>query len=199
MKRTLRAAILLSFACVALAAFSNFAHAQQGDIAFGMNTMYAPPLSSANGDHFPVLLNGAAYPSISGDILLFKNIGVQSELAWKATRGQYAGVIPYRPLFYDVNAIYVPKLASHTYLELLGGLGAQSTRFYTGTTCGQFTCSNYQSSNHFMGHFGAGIKVYPARNFFLRPEAHLYLVNNNVEFSSARAVRYGVSIGYTFK
>ncbi len=50
-----------------------------------------------------------------------------------------------------------------------------------------------------MGHFGAGIKMYPfAHNFFVRPEAHLYLVHDNQEFSSARAVRYGLSVGYTF-
>jgi len=49
-----------------------------------------------------------------------------------------------------------------------------------------------------MGHFGVGLKLYPTRNFFVRPEAHLYLVNDNQEFSSARAVRYGISIGYTF-
>ena len=35
--------------------------------------------------------------------------------------------------------------------------------------------------------------------FFVRPEARLYLVNNNVDFSSPRVTRYGLSIGYTFK
>ena len=48
-----------------------------------------------------------------------------------------------------------------------------------------------------MGHFGGGIKLFPFGNFFIRPEVHLYTVRNNNEFSSGRAVRYGISIGYT--
>jgi hypothetical protein len=206
LKQTLRVATYLSFACAAIFAFSTVAHAQQIDVAFGMNTIDAPGASAANGiDHQPVSLTGGAYPSFSADVLLHKRIGFQGELAWRASRSLYPVQlsplvqIPYRPLFWDFNAIYAPKLASHTELELLGGIGAQSTRFYVGTTCGAFSCSNFQSINHFMGHFGAGIKLYPARNFFIRPEAHLYLVNNNQEFSSARAVRYGVSIGYTLR
>ena len=49
-----------------------------------------------------------------------------------------------------------------------------------------------------MGVFGGGLKIYPKGNIFIRPEVRLYLVNNNVEFSSNRVVRSGISIGYTF-
>jgi hypothetical protein len=49
-----------------------------------------------------------------------------------------------------------------------------------------------------MEHFGGGLRLSAFHALFVRPEAHLYLVNNNVEFSSGHAVRYGVSIGYTF-
>jgi hypothetical protein len=200
LKQTLRVATFLAFACAAIFAFSTVAHAQQVDFAFGMGTVDAPGASQAGSNYSPVSLTGGAYPSFSGDVLIHKRIGFQGELAWKASRAIYPGPeIPYRPLFWDFNAIYAPKLASHTELELLGGIGAESTRFYVGTVCGAFSCSNFQSSNHFMGHFGAGIKIYPVHNFFIRPEAHLYLVNNNQEFSSARAVRYGVSIGYTLR
>ncbi len=198
MKQILRTVILLCFACAAVASLSNFAQAQQADIAFGISTVTAPPLSPSDANHAPVLLNGGTYPGVSGDLLFFHHIGVQGELYWKASRGDYLNTgLPYRPLFYDVNAIYAPKLASHTYLELLGGIGALSTRFYCSSVC-TFQGTNYQDSNHFMGHFGAGLKIYPAGNFFIRPEAHLYLVNNNLEYSSPRVVRYGLSIGYTF-
>jgi hypothetical protein len=200
LKQTLHVATFLFSACAAIVALSTVASAQQVDFAFGMSTVNAPDASQANGvDHQPVSLTGGAYPSFSGDVLIHKRIGFQGEIAWRASRAIYPGPeIPYRLLFWDLNAIYAPKVASHTELELLGGIGAESTRFYVGTFCnGLFNCSNFQSSNHFMGHFGAGIKLYPARNFFIRPEAHLYLVHNNLEFSSARAVRYGVSIGYT--
>jgi hypothetical protein len=34
---------------------------------------------------------------------------------------------------------------------------------------------------------------------FIRPEVHVYLVNNNVEFSGSRATRFGASLGYSFR
>jgi hypothetical protein len=200
LKQILCGATFLFFAWALL--FSTLAHAQQVDFAFGMSTTNAPGASQADSNHSPVSLTGGAYPSFSGDVLLHKRIGFEGELAWRASRTNYPGVdVPYRPLFWDFNAIYAPKLASHAELDLLGGIGAESIRFYVGTICGAFSCSNFQSSNHFLGHFGAGLKLYPARahNFFIRPEAHLYLVHNNQEFSSARVARYGISIGYTLR
>jgi hypothetical protein len=201
LKHIFRTAVLLSFTCAAVAAFSNFAQAQKIDIAFGVSTLDAPGASQANGvDHQPVSLTGGAYPGFSGDVLFWHNLGIGGEIYWKASQADYAGQgFNYRPIFYDFNAVYSPKLASHAYLELVGGIGALSTRFYTGTTCGIYTCSNYQSSNHFDADFGAGIKFYPKGGFFVRPEARLYLVNNNTDFSSNRVTRYGLSVGYTFK
>jgi len=204
LKQTLRIAILFFvFACAALAAFSNFAQAQKVDLAFGISTVDAPGASSVSPtdtSHTPVSLTGGTYPGFSGDVQVFHHIGVGGEIYWRASQADnYFGQgFNYRPLFYDVNAVYSPKLASHTYLELVGGIGALSTRFYTGTTCGIYTCSNYQSSNHFDADFGAGIKFYPKGGFFVRPEARLYLVNNNTDYSAARVTRYGLSIGYTF-
>lgn len=199
MKRALRTAVLLFFACAALAAFSNSAHAQKVDLAFGISTVDAPGASTADSNHSPVSLTGGTYPGFSGDVLFWHNLGIGGEIYWKATQADYAGQgFNYRPVFYDINAVYSPRLASHTYLELVGGIGALSTRFYTGTVCGIYSCSNYQSSNHFDADFGAGLKLYPKGGFFVRPEARIYLVNNNLEFSSAHATRYGVSIGYTF-
>jgi len=201
LKRTLRVALLLTSACAALVTFSNIAQAQKVDLAFGISGISAPGASNGNGvDHQPVSLTGGAYPGFSGDVLFFHNMGIGAEVYWKASQSDYAGQgFNYRPLFYDINAVYAPKLAPHAYLELVGGIGALSTRFYTGTVCGIYNCSNYQSSNHFDADFGAGLKLYPTHNFFIRPEARFYLINNNLEFSSNHATRYGVSIGYTFR
>ncbi len=200
LKQTLRTAVFLSFVCAALAAFSNSAQAQKLDIAFGVSTIDAPGASAADSNHSPVSLTGGAYPGFSGDVLFWHNLGIGTEVYWKASQADYAGQgFNYRPIFYDFNAVYAPRLASHTYLELVGGIGALSTRFYTGTTCGIYSCSNYASSNHFDADFGAGLKFYPKGGFFIRPEGRVYLVNNNQEFSSVRATRYGLSIGYTFK
>ncbi len=104
----------------------------------------------------------------------------------------------FRPVLWNINYVYSPKLASHAYLELDGGIGALSTRYYTGQVCGIYTCSNYQSSNHFDVDLGGGIKLYATHGFFVRPEARYYFVNNNTDFSSNHFGRYGLSIGYTF-
>jgi hypothetical protein len=54
-----------------------------------------------------------------------------------------AGPQPDRPMFYDFNAIFVPKLAGRTYLELMAGIGSQATRFYQPfQICDFNTCKN---------------------------------------------------------
>jgi hypothetical protein len=173
-------------------------HAQQFDVAFGVGTLTAPSASSASGNHEQVSLTGGAYPVFSADLLLKNRFGVSGELAWRASRNLYAGFQPYRPLFYDFNGIYAPKLGKSAAAELSAGIGWESLRFYQGfTTCG-VTCTDFVSSNHFMGHFGAGLRYYFRGHFFVRPEADLYLIKNNQEFSSPRATRFGVSLGYSF-
>ena len=196
MKQTLRIAILVAFAAAALAAFSNIAQAQKVDIAFGISTVEAPAANSTGPS-----LTGGTYPGFSGDVLFWHNFGIGGEIYWKATQSVYNsaafGPIPYRPLFLDVNGIYAPKLASHTYLELSAGIGALDTRQYC-NGCGNGYNTNYSSDKHFMGDFGAGLKIYPKGGFFIRPEAKFYLVTNNQLFSSSYSTRAGVSIGYTF-
>lgn len=174
-------------------------YAQQFDAAFGVGTLTAPSASSASGNHQQVSLTGGAYPVFSADILLKKQFGVSGELAWRASQNLYAGFQPYRPLFYDFNGIYAPKLNKYVTGELSAGIGWESLRFYQGfTSCGAISCTDFVSSNHFMGHFGAGLRYYFHGHFFVRPEADLYLIKNNQEFSSPRAARFGVSLGYSF-
>ncbi len=195
MKPTLRRSILLSLTCIALAALTNFAQAQKVDFAFGLSTVEAPAANS-NGPS----LTGGTYPGFSGDVMFWHNFGIGGEIYWRATQSNYNSVfgnIPYRPLFLDVNGIYAPKLASHTYLELSAGIGALDTRQYC-NGCGNGYNTNYSSDKHFMGDFGAGLKIYPKGGFFIRPEAKVYLVTNNQLFSSSYSTRVGVSIGYTF-
>lgn len=175
------------------------ARAQQFDAAFGVGTVTAPSASSASGNHLPVSQTGGAYPVFSADLLLKHRFGVGGELTWRASRNLYAGFQPYRPLLYDFNGIYVPKLGKHAAAELMAGIGWESLRFYQPfLTCSFVTCTDFVSSNHFMGHFGGGLRYYFHGNFFVRPEAHLYLIRNNTEFSSPMATRFGVSLGYTF-
>ncbi len=179
-----------------LVMFHQTSAAQELDAAFGVGTMNAPsPTANSN----TASLNGGAYPAFSADFILKRRFGVGGELAWRGTRSVFQEIQPYRPLFYDFNGIYAPKLSKHVTAEMMAGIGWESIRLYQPfTTCGFTSCTDFVSSNHFLGHFGGGLRYYVWGHLFVRPEAHLYLIHNNVEFNSAHAVRYGVSIGYTF-
>jgi len=180
-------------------------HAQQQiDAQFGISGMNAP--SATNFDlndfnHSPQSLSGGVYPSFAADFILFRNFGFNGEVAWRATRATYPDVnlTPYRPIFYDFNAVYAKKTGRVGFVAM-GGIGAESIRFYGDfQNCNNLgQCTNYVSSNHFMGDFGAGVRVYFWHNAFIRPEVRLYLINNNVEFSSSYATRYSISLGYSF-
>jgi hypothetical protein len=192
----LRKLLSISIFCILLEVA---ALAQQVDAAFGLSAVSGPSASSASGNFSPQSIGGGVFPTISGDFLFLHHFGVQGEVSWRATRSLYAGFQPFRPLFYDFNAIWAPPVGKYVTPEIMGGIGAESIRFYTSTISCSFTsCTNFVSSNHFLGHVGGGLRLYPHGHFFIRPEAHLYFVRNNFEFSGARVLRYGASLGYSF-
>ena len=180
--------------------FSATVHAQQVDIAFGVGTVTAPSAFDATGDFFPQSVGGGVFPSFSGDVLFLHHLGVGGNVSWRATRNLSQGFLPFRPIFYDINAVFAPPLGKHAEAQLEGGIGGESVRFYQGfVTCSFFSCTDFVSTNHFLGHVGGGIKLYAYHNFFIRPEVHFYFIHNNVEFSGNHATRLGASIGYTFR
>jgi hypothetical protein len=185
---------------VGVFALAQAAQAQQLDVAFGVGSIKSHSNLDFNisGDHQPASVGGGAAPAFSVDYLFKKGFGVQGEVAWRAKQTLYGGYQPFRPILYDFNAMYAPKLGKRVQVELLGGLGAQSSRFYGNYTCNYFSCTDYQSSSHLMGHVGGGVRFYIFNSVFVRPEAHAYFVHNNWEFNSGHEERYGVSIGYTF-
>ncbi len=177
------------------------ASAQQIDVAFAGGTVSSPAASySGNVSPFTPSLKGGTFVGFNGDVLFVGNLGVQAEVNWRASQGSYAGLVPYRPVFYDFNAIYAKRFGKTVGAEALGGIGAESIRFYSGTyNCDIYgNCSNYVSSNHFLVDFGGGVRIYAWHNLFVRPEVRVYYVHNNAEFSSGFVARYGASIGYTF-
>ncbi len=208
MKQILRTALLLSLACVLMAGFSALAQAQKFDVAAGGSGITAPGSEVANDiDHQPESLRGGTYLNVSGDYLFHHSlggvIGVEGEFARRASE-TFSQVYNhnYRPMFYDANAIYTRRFYKHFVAELEGGAGMETVRFYTGGCHGGSNC--YADNNHFMVDAGAGIKMYPVQRWFfhhifLRPEGRVYFIRNNQEFSSARAIRFGASIGYSFK
>ncbi len=188
--------LFVAFFCL-LFLLGSAAHAQQFDLTFGV--------SGLTGDASTATLQtigGGAYPTFGMDFLFYHHLGVGFNAAFRAKQNIFQGFQPFRPFFYDVDAVYAPPLGKHAQAELSAGIGAESLRFYTPfLTCGTFTgCTNFVSSNHFLGQFGGGLRLYVTRSIFIRPEAHVYLVHNqDAQFSGSRATRFGVSIGYSFK
>jgi hypothetical protein len=198
LKQTVRIAVLLTFAWAALSAFSNSAQAQKADLAIGLSTMESSGPTPGGSDQQPSL-DGGAYPGFSGDVQVYHHVAIGGEVYWKASQGEWGGYQPYRPLFADVNAVYALKVTNRSFLELQGGGGVLSTRFYAqNLECNFYTCVDHSNVNHFAGHIGGGFKIYAKGNFFIRPEGHLYFVKNNAEFFSGRIARLGVSVGYSF-
>lgn len=186
--------------------FALGAQAQEFHGAFGFGTVKAPGVSTDNnGNVFPSV-SGGLYPSFSGFFILKHHIGFGGEVAWRAHQAIYTAggpggffQAPYRPIFYDFDAVYGSKFGKKFGGDLMAGIGGEDLRFYTPYyTCGFTSCTNYQSSNHFAGHIGADIRYYFWGNAFIRPEIHYYVVHNNVEFNGANVSRFAVSIGYSF-
>jgi hypothetical protein len=188
----------LSFLVVAIGlmfSLGSTAHAQQFDMSVGLSGVTAPASTGLSQT-----VGGGAFPTFGLDFLFFHNIGVGFNAAVRAKQNLFEGVQPFRPIFYDVDAVYAPPLGKRAQAELSAGIGAESIHFYTPfVSCNFVSCTNVVTSNHFLGQFGAAIRVYVTPRIFIRPEVHLYEVHNNVEFSGARATRFGVSIGYSFR
>ena len=199
--RSLLKKLTLLLAICGLLVTARTAGAQQLDAAIGFGTFTAPSdrVDLAGGN--VVSQRGGLYPSISADVLFLAHhtAGIQGEVSWRASQNLYADTLPYRPILYDFNGIWAPRLGKRAQAELMAGIGGEDLRFYGNLNCGFTGCTNYVSSSHFAGHVGAGIRLYVWHSFFVRPEAHFYGIHNNDEFPSSNANRFAISIGYSLK
>jgi len=200
---------LRKFACFAtLFAFSLLTHlasAQQADIGLGFSAMMSPGASSSSCNSLGTGLcpeKGGVYPSINADVIFHRRIGFDYEVTWRGGQGYYGGPDgqPYRPIINDFNAIFQPRLGKKVSLELLGGVGIQTTRYYGYNE--SYSCyalgACFTSSHHFLTDFGGGIRYYFWHHVFIRPEVRYYWLNNNTaDFSGNNIVRVGASLGYT--
>jgi len=201
----LRKFALIMSVC-ALVPFATFARAQQFDIAVGGSTLFSTKNSTASRAFVPPPEKGGVYPNFSIDRIYKNRLGYSAELAFRYKQGIYNGYQPYRPLLYDFNAVYAPRLKGvfpsrldkRISVLLLGGAGGQSVIFYNQFgNCVYSACNTHLNSNHFLVHAGFGIRYRVWRNFFARPEANYYRIFNN-DFHSDNVVRLGASVGYTF-
>lgn len=188
MRKAVVVAVFLFFAMIA---------AQAQSVEFGLSTVSGNTSNSI--DFSPQTIGSGAYINLGGDYEFWHSVGFGGQVAWRASQAFWGGTLPYRPIFWNFGGVFAPKL-KYVSPVLRAGIGAETLHFYTGSTsCGYFGCANYQSTTHFMGVIGGGLRLYPkGGGFFVEPEADLYLVHNNFEFGGPRVARYGMSIGYTF-
>ena len=192
--------VLLMSVC-ALLGFAAVAHAQQIDVAVGAGILESTKNTSASQNFLPPPEKGGLYPSVSVDRIFKNHFGYSAELAYRYHYALYNYYQQFRPLLYDVNAVFAPTLAKRTNANLMAGLGGQTVLFYSsyGGCYYASGCTTHLNSNHFLLHAGAGIQYRLWRGVFVRPEAHYYhIVNNTTVFHSDNVLRLGASIGYTF-
>jgi hypothetical protein len=184
---------------IAFFALPHLAAAQQGDAMLGFGTIMSPGTSGCN--EFTCPEKGGLYPNISADVIFHSRIGMGFDAVWRGGDGNYGGTgQPYRPILYDFNAVYQPRITKKVGLDLMGGIGWQSTRFYGYNN--SFQCEYgygcYNTTTHFLVDVGAGLRYYVWGHVFIRPEAHYYSILNNTDvFNSGNVIRVGASIGYT--
>jgi len=205
-----KAAFLVTF--IAPFVLCIFASAQQGDAYIGGGTLLS---SSASAPLIPGTncgLNssgnavcpekGGTYLNLGADVIFKRRIGAAFDINWKASQGAFGGPggQPYRPLLFTFNGVFQPRLSKKAGLDLFGGIGWQSTRFYgyqPTSNCVYFGAC-YTSSNHFLVDVGAGLRYYVWGHVFVRPEVRVFhILNNGDNFTSDNVFRVGASIGYT--
>jgi len=190
----------------AFSLLASFASAQQADVALGFGTVMSPGASgcgySASVGQELCPEKGGLYPSVGADVVFHRRIGFSYDVLWRGGQGAYGGSggQPYRPIINDFDAIFQPRLGKKVGIDLEGGIGIQSTRYYgyIPTSGCVYLGACYTSSHHFLTNFGGGIRYYFWHHVFIRPEVRYYWINNNTgDFTSNNVFRIGGSLGYT--
>lgn len=190
----------ISTTCAVLV-LATFAQAQYVDVAIGAGTLFSTKNPTASLGYLPPAEKGGIYPSFSFDRIFKNRYGYNAEISFRDKQGIYNNYQQFRPIFYDVNAVFAPRLANRMSADLMGGIGGETILFYTpyGNCNFPSGCNTHLDSNHFLFHLSADIRYTFWRRFFVRPEAHLYrIVNNTRDFHSDNVLKLGASIGYTF-
>src|SRR4051812_582642 len=126
----------LTFLASVFAAFllsTIFAFGQQADAMLGFGTVLSPGAAAcgSNPANFTCPERGGLYMNIGGDVIFHKRLGLGFDATWRSSQGNFGGLgIPYRPILFDINGVYQPKMGKKAGLDLMGGIGWQSTRFY---------------------------------------------------------------------
>ncbi len=185
--------------------FAAFANAQRVDAYLGLGTARDPSSNQlidlfGTGTGAPTTALGGVFMTLGGGVMLKPSLGVGGEVSFRVAQQDYAGA-GIRPIFYDFNGIFSPKIGtSRVMAELQGGLGGVNVRFYGGSQfCDPYTgrCSNFAgSSNHFQLHLGAGIRFYVNERVFIRPQFDYHWVHSLTDlFKNDSVAAYSIAVG----
>ena len=203
-ERTEKGTVLRKLALFASAGavlvLATFAHSQQIDFAVGASGLLSSKDTTASQAYLPAAEKGGTYASFSGDVIFKNHFGFSAELATRAKYGLYNNYQQYRPILYDINGVFAPRVGERTSVHLMAGVGGQSVLFYNKYYLCTYPsgCTAHVNSTQLLAHAGASIHYSVWRNFFVGPEAHFYHIVNNTAFHSDNVFRLGASVGYTF-
>lgn len=191
-------AFLITVAAILL--FASLADAQELDVAVGASTLFSTQANTSSIAFLPPSQRGGVYPDASIQYIGENHFGLNVEGAFRYREGTYNNYQHYRPVFYDVNAVFAPPISKKLTGQLMAGLGGETLIFYQqlGTCEVASGCRSYVNDNHFLLHLGGGVRYNFRHNFFVRPEVNYYYIVNNYEFHSNSVLRLGASVGYTF-
>lgn len=188
----------LGLACTCVL-WVTFAQAQQVDVAGGAGTLWSSGPNTASLAFPPPALKDGIYPSFGVQYLRENSTGINAEGSFRASEAIYNNYQPYRPVLYDVNAVYARTLTTKARGDFMAGIGGETLIFYSPGACGpNGGCRSFVNSTHFALHAGFDVRYYVWRKYFVRPEVHYYFIPNNYQFHSDSVFRLGVSVGRTF-
>ncbi|MGA9883970.1 MAG: hypothetical protein WBQ34_09655 [Candidatus Acidiferrales bacterium] len=162
---------------------------------FGAGTIYQTPSM------------GGTFETIGGDFVFFHGLGIGAEKSDRRGKGAYAG-LEYAPSFFDVNAVYRPWIFTRRIRpDFQAGYGRADLNLYLTPQicitlpqgCGASNAVTTSVSDSQI-HLAWGVRVYPYRGLFVKPQMDLRHVPNNFSsyFGSSWITQYSVAIGYTF-
>jgi hypothetical protein len=148
---------------------------------------------------------GGLFGEFGADFMFRPKLGINAEYAWRFSRATFlAGdSLDFRPVFYDVNALWQP-FGKRVAPVLEGGFGEATIKLYsTGTpitgVTDRSTFPAGSNTNHFQLHGAIGLKFYFRGNLFVKPEFDLHYVTKLTDqFGRNLVIGYMVQVGYSF-
>jgi hypothetical protein len=148
---------------------------------------------------------GGLFATVGGDVVFFRDrIGIGGEYSFRKSRGPYAG-LEYRPVFYDVNAVFYPLRNRPRFApEIQGGVGRSKLTFYdTPQFCliapqgCRSTTGVIETLDQFQIHASGGVRISIWRGLFVRPQVDIRRISKFSDFGSPWVPEYTLAVGYT--